>query len=292
MARKPLGRGLSALLGDAPQPERTEASGLHEIDIDLIDPNPEQPRTRFAEAALEELAQSIRANGIVQPLVVRRNGARYQIVAGERRWRAAQKSGLRRVPVVVREIADEKLLEIALIENIQRHELNPVEEARAYRKLIDTIGFRQEELAERIGKERSLIATALRMLKLPPDLLQLIEEEKISASHGRVLLTTEDPSAQRQVARAIMDFGLSVRETERMIKKLQGKPAVTVEKKEVKPEKDANVRAAEDKLRQALGTNVKIYPSGKDGAGRIEIEYYNVDDLDRLYQRLYNSKEA
>ena len=291
MARKPLGRGLSALLGDAPAVERAE-SGMSEIDIDLIEPNPEQPRTRFVETALEELAQSIRANGIVQPIVVRRKGDGYQIVAGERRWRAAQRAGLRRLPVVVREIADEKLLEIALIENIQRHELNPIEEARAYRKLIDTVGFTQEQLSDRIGKDRTLISTSLRILKLPPDILQLIEEDKISASHGRVLLTTDDPTVQRQVARAIMDFNLSVRETERMVKKSQEKPEITVERKEVKPEKDANFRAAEDKLRQVLGTNVKISPSGKDGAGRIEIEYYNLDDLDRLYQRLYNSKEV
>jgi len=291
MARKPLGRGLSALLGDAPAPERNE-SGLQEVDIDLVEPNPEQPRTRFVESTLDELAQSIRTNGIVQPVVVRRKEGKYQIVAGERRWRAAQKAGLRKIPVVVKEIADDKLLEIALIENIQRHELNAVEEARAYRKLIDSIGFTQDQLADRVGKERSLISTALRILKLSPDLLQLIEEEKIFASHGRVLLTTDDISIQRQVARAIIDHNLSVRETERMIRKLQGKPTETVEKKEVTTTKDPNVRAAEDKLRQVLGTQVKISPSGKDGAGKIEIEYYNVGDLDRIYQRLYNSKEG
>ena len=291
MARKPLGRGLSALLGDAPAAEPTEI-GINEIDIDLVEPNPEQPRTRFVESTLDELAQSIRTNGIVQPVVVRRKAGKYQIVAGERRWRAAQRAGLRKIPVVVKEIADDKLLEIALIENIQRHELNPIEEAKAYRKLIDTIGFTQDQLSERIGKERSLISTSLRILKLPQDILQLVEEDKISASHGRVLLTTDDHTVQRQVARAIMDFSLSVRETERMIRKLQGKPTEAVEKKEVKPEKDPNVRAAEDKLRQALGTQVKISPAGRNGAGKIEIEYYNVDDLDRIYQRLYNSKEV
>ena len=291
MARKPLGRGLSALLGDAPAAEPSEI-GINEIDIDLVEPNPEQPRTRFVESTLDELAQSIRTNGIVQPVVVRRKAGKYQIVAGERRWRAAQRAGLRKIPVVVKEIADDKLLEIALIENIQRHELNPIEEAKAYRKLIDTIGFTQDQLSERIGKERSLISTSLRILKLPQDILQLVEEDKISASHGRVLLTTDDHTVQRQVARAIMDFSLSVRETERMIRKLQGKPTEAVEKKEVKPEKDPNVRAAEDKLRQALGTQVKISPVGRNGAGKIEIEYYNVDDLDRIYQRLYNSKEV
>ena len=291
MARKPLGRGLSALLGDAPTAGNIE-TGIHEIDIDLIEPNPEQPRTRFVEPMLDELAQSIRTNGIVQPLVVRRNGGRYQIVAGERRWRAAQKAGLRKIPVVVREIADDKLLEIALIENIQRHELNPVEEARAYRKLIDSIGFTQEELAERVGKERSLIATSLRILKLPSDILQLIEDEKISASHGRVLLTTDDLSAQRQIARSIIDFSLSVRETERMIRKLQGRSEGTTEKKGDRKSYDPNIKAAEDKLRQTLGTKVKISGSGNDGAGRIEIEYYSVDDLDRIYQRLLNSREV
>ena len=291
MARKPLGRGLSALLGDVPASE-TGQTGINEIDIDLIEPNPEQPRTRFVEPMLDELAQSIRSNGIVQPLVVRRKGERFQIVAGERRWRAAQKAGLRKVPAVVREIADDKLLEIALIENIQRHELNPVEEARAYRKLIDSIGFTQDELAERVGKERSLITTSLRILKLPSDVLQLIEEEKITASHGRVLLTSDELSIQRQVARAIIDFGLSVRETERMIRKLQGNIGVTGESKRVTKEQDPNVRAAEDRLRQALGTKVKISRSGSDGAGRIEIEYYNVDDLDRIYKRLLNSKEV
>lgn len=291
MARKPLGRGLSALLGETPSTEKTEAR-IDEVDIDLVEPNPEQPRTRFVESTLDELARSIKSNGIVQPIVVRRKGGRFQIIAGERRWRAAQKAGLRKVPVTVKEIADDKLLEIALIENIQRHELNPIEEARAFRKLIDSIGFTQEELSERVGKERSLISTALRILKLPSDILHLIEEEKLSASHGRVLLMSDDLSIQRQVTRAILDHGLSVRETERMIKKLQGRPPANAEKKGVSSRKDPNVRAAEDKLRQVLGTNVKISPSGKDGAGKIEIEYYNGQELDRLYQRLFNSKEV
>ena len=292
MARKPLGRGLNALLSDSSG--KTDSYGMSpaEVDIDLVEPNPEQPRTRFDETALSELAQSIRSNGIVQPVVVRSKDGRYQIVAGERRWRAAQKAGLRKIPVVVREFADEKLLEIALIENIQRHELNPIEEARAYRKLIDSIGLTQEELSERVGKERSLISTSLRILKLPPDILQFIEEDKISASHGRVLLMSDDVATQRQVARSIIEFHLSVRETERMIKNLQSKEPIASVKKEASSNNDPNVRAAEDKLRQVLGTNVKISPAGKNGVGKIEIEYYNVDELDRLYQQLYNSKEA
>ena len=170
MSRKPLGRGLSALLGgdDVPAAVKERGGSVNEIDIDLIDPNPDQPRTRFADKALYELAQSIAANGIVQPIVVRKLGLRYQIVAGERRWRAAQRAGLRRIPAVAKEVSDDKLLELALIENIQRQELNPIEEATAYRNLIDSIGLTQEQVAERVGKERSLIATSLRLLKLPP----------------------------------------------------------------------------------------------------------------------------
>lgn len=290
MARQPLGRGLSALLGDAPA-EKTETS-INEVDIDLIDPNPDQPRTRFVESALDELAKSIESNGIVQPVVVRRKGIRYQIVAGERRWRAAQRAGLRRVPVTVRDIADEKLLEIALIENIQRQELNPVEEARAYRKLIDTIGFTQEELSDRVGKERSLIATSLRILKLPQDILQLIEEEKLTAGHGRALLLSDDVATQRQVARSVIEHWLSVRETERMIKRAGAKQTQTADRTKVTSAKDANVRLAETKLMRALGTNVKITPTGKDGAGKIEVEYYNSNDLDRLFQRMMNSQEG
>jgi ParB family chromosome partitioning protein len=180
MAKQALGRGLSALLGeDTTAPIITATPS--EIDIDLLGPNPEQPRTRFADAALDELAQSIVANGLVQPIVVRKAGARYQIVAGERRWRAAQRAGLRKIPVTIREVSDEKLLELALIENIQRQELNPMEEARAFRKLIDTVGLTQEQVSERVGKERTLIATTLRLLKLPNDIQSLIEEGKLSA---------------------------------------------------------------------------------------------------------------
>lgn len=291
MARQPLGRGLSALLGDSPAATAKAEISVNEVDIDLIDPNPEQPRTRFVETALDELATSIKSNGIVQPIVVRRSGDRYQIVAGERRWRAAQKAGLRRVPVTLKEISDEKLLEVALIENIQRQELNIVEEARAYRKLLDNIGFTQEELSERVGKDRSMISTALRLLKLPEQVLDLVENEKLTSGHARTLLVSNDSVKQIEVAKAIVDFNLTVREAERMIKKKEAKP-VNEEDKAVTPVKDPNVRVAETKLMRALGTNVKISPSRKDGEGKIEIEYYSSTDLDRLYERLLNSKEG
>lgn len=292
MARQPLGRGLSALLGDTPGAARSEIN-VNEVDIDLIDPNPEQPRTRFGEIAMDELAASIRSNGIVQPIVVRRNGDRYQIVAGERRWRAAQRAGLRRVPVTLREISDEKLLEVALIENIQRQELNVVEEARAYRKLLDNIGFTQEELSERVGKDRSMISTALRLLRLPETVLDLIENEKLTAGHARTLLVSDDAAKQIEVAKAIVDFNLTVREAERMMKrKREPESSITVDNKAViAPPKDANVRLAETKLMRALGTNVKISPSSK-GGGKIELEYYSETDLNRLYERLINSKEG
>lgn len=292
MARQPLGRGLSALLGDTPGTAKAEIA-VNEVDIDLIDPNPEQPRTRFVETALDELAASIRSNGIVQPIVVRRHGERYQIVAGERRWRAAQRAGLRRVPVTLREISDEKLLEVALIENIQRQELNIVEEARAYRKLLDNIGFTQEELSERVGKDRSMISTALRLLRLPEAVLEFIENEKLTAGHARTLLVSDDAEKQIEVAKAIVDFNLTVREAERMMKKKrETNSAVIVDSKDVMaPARDANVRLAETKLMRVLGTNVKISPSAK-GGGKIELEYYSDTDLNRLYERLMNSKEG
>jgi len=290
MAKQALGRGLSALLGDDTVPDNDLAPS--EIDIDLIGPNPEQPRTRFAESALDGLAQSIVANGIVQPVVVRKTGARYQIVAGERRWRAAQRAGLRKIPVTVRDVSDEKLLELALIENIQRQELNPIEEARAYRKLIDNIGLTQEQVSGRVGKERTLIATTLRLLKLPNDIQALIEEGKLSAGHGRALLLSDDPMIQKRVARTIIEKQMSVREAERAMKAVTASSNVNAGQKRSIITKDANIRSAETKLMRALGTNVKITPNGKGGAGKIEIEYYNMDDLDRLYQRLVNSKEG
>jgi ParB family chromosome partitioning protein len=287
MARQTLGRGLSALLGDE-KPQAPEA-GMREIDIDLIDPNPEQPRTRFAEDKLDELAASIRANGIVQPIVLRPAGRRYQIVAGERRWRAAQRAELRKVPAVIRDIPDEKLLEIALVENIQRHELNPIEEANAYRKLIDRVGLTQEMVSERVGRERTLIATTMRLLKLPKEVQRYISEGKLSLSHGRALLMTEDPSTQRTVADDAIDRGLSVRDTERLVKRMVRDPSGVNPKQPAERPIDPNVKSAETKLMRKLSTNVKIIPAKKGTSGRIEIEYYGTDDLDRLYRLMLGS---
>ena len=284
MTRQALGRGLSALLGD--DESKSPGSSGSEIDIELIRPNPEQPRLRFTEAALAELAQSIAANGIVQPILVRPQGQHYEIVAGERRWRAAQLAGLRRIPAVVREVSDDKLLELALIENIQRQELNAIEEANAYRKLIDTMGYTQEAVATSIGKDRTLVATSLRLLKLPNDIQTLIEEGKLSAGHGRALLLTDDVGTQRRIARTVIEKALSVRETERAVRSAVGRSTVNVARRRVNASKDPNYAAAETKLRRRLGTNVSIIPNADGTGGKLEIEYYNQEDLDRIYQTI------
>ncbi|HEY2847616.1 MAG TPA: ParB/RepB/Spo0J family partition protein [Pyrinomonadaceae bacterium] len=289
MPRQPLGRGLSALLGDdktiAAIPATTESSA--EIDIDLIDPNPEQPRTRFADENLDELAASIRANGVVQPIVLRRNGDRYEIVAGERRWRASQRAELRRIPAVVREVSDEKMLELALVENIQRQELNPIEEAIAYQRLIESLGLTQEAVAERVGKSRNIIATSMRLLKLPGEIQRELEEGLLSAGHGRALLMSEDPSVQRTVAQFVIDNGLSVRETEKAIKNAKRSPQ-SIHNKGLTVSADPNVKAAETKLMRRFNTNVKITQARKGTGGKIEIEYYGTEDLDRIYELLIN----
>lgn len=287
MPRQPLGRGLNALLGGEATEMATEAATSQDIDIDLIEANPEQPRTRFADEKLQELAQSIRINGIVQPIVVRPFRGRYQIVAGERRWRAAQLAELRRVPAFVREVSDEKLLELALVENIQRQELNPIEEANAYRKLIENIGLTQEQIAERVGKDRTIITTSLRLLRLSNDIQRSIEEGALTAGHGRALLITDDAKVRREVANYAIDNGWSVRDVEKAIKRITA-GAKTGTPRSVPRENDPNVKAAEVKLTRALNTKVQILPGKKGIGGKIEIEYYSTDDLDRIYDVILN----
>ena len=282
MTRKVLGRGLSALLSET-TPQVSE--DLKEIDLDLIEPNNLQPRTRFDEAQLEELAQSIKVNGIVQPVLVRRlGGERYQLVAGERRWRAAQRAGLQKVPAVIREVPDDRMLELALIENIQRQELNAIEEAHAYKRLIETLGLTQETVAQRVGRDRTFVTNYLRLLRLPEDIQQLVEENKISMGHARALLGLDDADKQRELALHIVEQSLSVRETERAIKRVIAN-SEQVDVVSVKAE-DPNYRAAEDKLRRRFGTKVRILPSNNGTGGKIEIQYYNDQDLQRLYEQL------
>src|SRR5215813_5374655 len=218
MTRKALGRGLGALLS-ADRPASIVEDEQQEIPLDLIDANPLQPRTHFDEATLNELAQSIETHGVVQPVLLRRKYGRYELVAGERRWRAAQMAGLERIPAVVRDVADNDLIELALIENIQREDLNAIEEAQAYKKLIEAVGLTQERLAARVGRDRSYITNYLRLLRLPDDLQRLVAEGKLSTGHARTLLGLEHVDEQRRVARRIIERGLSVRETEALVRR-------------------------------------------------------------------------
>ena len=279
MNRKALGRGLGALLSsDSTIDLGAEPS---EVELDSIVPGPMQPRTHFDEAALESLAESIRSHGIVQPLLVRHKGDGYELVAGERRWRAAKLAGITRVPVVVKEVPDESLLEIALIDNIQRENLNPIEEAQAYKKLIETVGLTQESLASRVGRDRSYITNYLRLLKLTDDVQQLVKEGRLSTGHARALLALSHPDLQRRIARQVIDGGLSVRVTEQLVQKAsEEKPA----RRPPLPI-DPNIKAAETKLRRALGTQVKILQAA-DGKGKLEISFFNTQELDRIYNLL------
>lgn len=286
MTRKALGRGLSALLSDS-LPQGDE---LLEVDIDLIEPNPDQPRLSFDEKGLEELAQSIRTNGLVQPILLRRSTAgRYQIVAGERRWRAAQRAGLHKVNAVIREIPDSKLLELALIENIQRQELNPIEEAQAYQKLIRDLGLTQDEVAHRVGKDRSSIANTLRLLKLPAAIQKMVENGELSMGHARALLSLENADDQLKLAREIVARNLTVRETEQAVRNA-GPGGTRIRESSTPGANDANIRAAELKLKRYLGTQVKIQ-LGQNG-GRIEVEFSSMSELDRIYSIIMRKTET
>ena len=291
MTRRPLGRGLGALLSAEGAATATEES--YEIAIDLIDPSSLQPRTLFDDAKLEELAKSISANGVVQPVLLRRKGGRFELIAGERRWRAAQRAGLTRIPAVVQNVSDDKVLEIALIENIQREDLNPIEEARAYKKLIETLGLTQETVAERVGRDRSYVTNYLRLLKLPDDIQQLLQIGRISTGHARTLLGAEHPDVQRRIARKVIEQDLSVRATEQMVRKAgeaakREDPSAKARTQEV----DANVRAAESKLRRRFGTRVRIVQAHGSSAGRIELEFYTQADLNRLFDLLAQPSAA
>jgi len=278
MNRKALGRGLGALLASDRTIELPEPG---ELEIDSIVPGPMQPRTQFDDDSLGHLADSIKSHGIVQPVLVRRIGDHYELVAGERRWRAAKLAGLRTIPAVVKEIDDKDLLEVALIENVQREDLNPIEEAQAYSKLIETVGLTQEALAERVGRDRSYITNYLRLLKLPEDIQQLVRQKRISTGHARTLLALQQVDLQRLVARQIIANDLSVRATEDIVRKRTERGSAP-RRAPVSATVDPNVRAAESKLRRALGTQVRILEDGT-GAGKVEISYFNRQDLDRLY---------
>ncbi len=288
--RKPaLGKGLSALIPDAqPSPALQPQSrmGPLELDIDLLSPNDAQPRGRMDDARLEDLANSIKSNGIIQPIVVRKIGDTYRIIAGERRWRAAQRAGLLKVPVVVRELGenqDQDNLQLALIENIQREELNCIDEALAYRRLVEEFHLTQEQVAVAVGKDRTSVANHLRLLKLPEEIRADLAAGTLSMGHARALLAIPTEQAQRNAAREVVSRSLSVRETEQMARKASENTADRPAPKE-KPAKDVHTRAAEDRLRFVLGTRVQIVRKGTGGA--IEIDFTNEDELNRLYDRL------
>ncbi len=303
MPRNALGRGLGALIrepeptavvdsqtpaslatvgGAAAAPAREPAHhGPQEIDIDLVEPSPYQPRTRFREEALDELARSIKASGIIQPIVVRPIGNRFQLIAGERRWRAAQRAGLTKASAIVRQVSDELALEMTLVENIQREDLNPIEAARAFERLMAEFQLTQESVAERTGKDRATVANAVRLLKLEPIMQDWIEEGKLSAGHGRALLAVGDPQLRMRYAQRAARGGLTVRQIERLASRhARGRK----EKTEIHV--DPNIREALDELQRRLGTKILLRQRTKLRPGQLVLEYYEDAQLMGLYDRL------
>jgi ParB family chromosome partitioning protein len=280
MSKKALGRGLSALF---PQAGSLDQDLVH-LGIDQIRPAEAQPRKHFDESKLKELAQSIKANGLIQPLVVRRSGDGFQLIAGERRWRAAQLAGIHKVPCVIKDASDDSVLELSLIENLQREDLNPIEEAAAYNSLVETLGMTQDQVAQRIGKDRSTVANSLRLLRLPPEVQTLVQHEKISMGHARALLALASAERQVRLANEIVARALSVRQAEALTSKsTRDSSSASTRKPRLAGEK-ANILAAETKLRKRLGAPVNI-KLAKEG-GVIEIKFSSMDDLTRLFDQL------
>jgi ParB family chromosome partitioning protein len=304
MPRNALGRGLGALIrepevvtssqpnaslphattpaGAATAPAREAApAGPQQVDIDLIEPSPYQPRTHFGEEGLEELSRSIQSSGIIQPLVVRPMGSRFQLIAGERRWRAAQRAGLSKVSVIVRQVPDELALEMTLVENLQREDLNPMEAARAFQRLLDEFSLTQESVAERTGKDRATVANLIRLLKLEPIIQDWIEEGKLTAGHGRALLAVADPQLRKRYAQRAARGGLTVRQIERLASR-RSRGARSVPDDQL----DANIKSALDELQRHLGTKVVLRPKTKLRPGQLVLEYYEEAQLMGLYDRL------
>jgi ParB family transcriptional regulator, chromosome partitioning protein len=278
--KKGLGRGLGALI---PSAERAEERAGFSVEIEKIAPNPLQPRRAFDEAKIAELAASIREQGVIQPLIVRRNGNEYELIAGERRLRAAHQAGLKEVPVVVREATDHDSLKLALIENLQREDLNAIDEAQAYQRLHNEFGLSQEEIAERMGKSRPAVANSLRLLGLPGEVQQAVAAGKLPAGQARALLGLGNDPSIIAAARDAIAKGLSARATERLVARLR----LGRKKRNTAPS-DADLRALVEQLQRSLGTKVRLVPARGGGRGKIEIEYYSATDLDRLVQLLAN----
>jgi|SRR5215470_5350780 len=276
MTRKALGRGLSALLREV----ETATAGLEQVPVDLIDPNPFQPRSTFPEETLRELAESIRSSGVLQPILARRVDGKYQLIAGERRLRAARMAGLEVVPAVIRDLGDRETLELAVTENVMREDLNPIEVAHAYDSLQERFHLSHDEIAARIGVNRSTVSNTLRLLRLPEQIQELVANGNVSAGHARALLGLESAERQNELARLIAKRGLSVRHVESMVATAQSAPQAQRAGRKVDP----NTRAAALEMERTLGTRVKIVGSGK--RGKIEISYFSGDDLQRLYELL------
>ena len=298
--KRGLGRGLGALLPStpaaapaAPGPAAAEPPGKRtyfRAGIETLYPSPEQPRRRFDDAQLAELAESMKVHGVIVPLVVRPRpeGGGYYLIAGERRWRAAQRAGLHDVPVVVQDVAPQVAFERALVENVQRSDLGPLEEATAFQRLVDEFGLTQDQIAERIGKDRSTVANAIRLLKLPLAVRQLVEDERLSMGHARALLGLDEPAAIERAARTVVDRALSVRATEALVKKAREPAAARTARGAAAqpPGRSAQVRDLEERLTRALGGPVVIREDVPGKSGRIEIRYLDLDHLDRLLDRL------
>lgn len=289
--RKALGKGLHSLLpprNPAPPPAAQEpapAGNPHTLPIDHLQPNPNQPRRDFDAAALAELTQSIERDGIIQPIVVRKAApTEYQIIAGERRWRAAKAAGLQEVPVIIRTADDHQVLELALVENIQREDLNPIELALAFHRMASELGMSHDQIGHKTGKERTTITNSVRLLQLPPDIQEMVANKELSAGHARALLKFDDDQTRRQIAALCVAEGWSVRQIEQFTK-----PGAVQTKKDKpnapEPPVDPNVKFAIQELERVLGTRVRIFERPR-GAGRIEIDYYNPEDLDRIYSQI------
>jgi ParB family transcriptional regulator, chromosome partitioning protein len=276
-----LGKGLSALIPVAPsQPVQSTTSDdpTREVDIDRISPSPFQPRRAFDEAKLQELSRSIRDQGIIQPLVVRAKGERFELIAGERRWRAAMKAGLTRVPVVVREASDRDALQLALIENLQREDLNPIEEAAGYRRLQEEFTWGQEEVAEKVGKSRPAVANALRLLTLPSEVQQEVAAGNLPAGQARALLGLQSEAVIMTAYREVIARALSTRETEKLVRNLK----LGRRRRRESPAVDPDLRSLIEDLQRALGTKIRLLPKARSDKGKIEIEYYSLADLERI----------
>jgi ParB family chromosome partitioning protein len=296
-----LGKGLRSLIPEAPQrapvpipegdPKQAAAARVLElIDIDLIVPNRRQPRRDFDEATLDELAASLKSKGVIQPIVVRPDGdGKFELVVGERRWRAAQRAGLLEIPAIVRDIAEDHLLEIALIENVQREDLNPIDEALAYRMLIQDLGLTQQEVATRVGKQRATITNTLRLLSLSDPVQEMVRTGEITMGHAKALAALEGRENQEEAAKRIAKDGMSVRQAERIVAWFVDKKPP--EKKAPAPRRDPNVVAAEETLQKALGTKVRIV-QGRKGGGRIELHFFSQEEMNRVYDLVLHATKG